>query len=316
MRRYSGPLRGVCEGIFDGPHATPKESTDGPIFLGIANVTPDGKLDLSDIRHVSEQEFPRWTRRVTPRPGDIVFSYEATLHRYAVIPQEFRGCLGRRMGLVRVDPKKANARFLHYYFLSRNWRTVVESSIITGATVDRIPLTRFPDFPIDIPLTKEQNRITEILSAYDDLIENNKRRTKLIDDTVQLLHREWFVYCRFPGYEHKPLLDGLPQGWTRKALRELCKSVDYGYTASASADPVGPKFLRITDIVPDQIDWSSVPYCIVDEAHLQRFLLAEGDIVVARTGATVGYAKRLHKRFPRSLAVWICILSGTGGVKE
>lgn len=68
MTGYSGPIQGVCEGIFDGPHATPRESEEGPIFLGIGNVTSDGRLDLSEIRHVSEQEFPIWTRRVTPSP--------------------------------------------------------------------------------------------------------------------------------------------------------------------------------------------------------------------------------------------------------
>src|SRR5206468_6227094 len=109
------------------------------------------RLDLSEIRHVSENEFPRWTRRVTPQPGDVVLTYEATLHRYAVIPEGFRGCLGRRVALVRPDPEKADSRFLLYYLLSREWRSVVESFIITGATVDRIPLEKFPDFPATLP---------------------------------------------------------------------------------------------------------------------------------------------------------------------
>ena len=110
-----GPIKDFALGIFDGPHATPKESDEGPIFLGIKNVTPQGTLDLSEIRHVSEEEYPHWTKRVVPRENDIVFSYEATLHRYAVIPQGFIGCLGRRMALVRPDQKRVNPRFLHYY---------------------------------------------------------------------------------------------------------------------------------------------------------------------------------------------------------
>ena len=80
-------------GIYDGPHATPPEAESGPVFLGIKNVTAGGRLDLSDIRHVSEQDFPKWTLRVTPRENDVVFSYEATLHRYALIPEGFNGCL-------------------------------------------------------------------------------------------------------------------------------------------------------------------------------------------------------------------------------
>src|SRR5262249_18426918 len=80
------PIEQVYEGLYDGPHATPKPSTEGPVFLGIVNITEGGQLDLSSIRHISEAEFPAWTRRVTPRAGDIVFTYEATLNRYAIIP--------------------------------------------------------------------------------------------------------------------------------------------------------------------------------------------------------------------------------------
>lgn len=156
---FAGPIKDVCLGIYDGPHATPQETDSGPIFLGIKNVTEDGRLDFSEVRHVSEQEFPRWTRRVVPKKGDIVFSYEATLHRYALIPDEFRGCLGRRMALVRPDPKKINSQFLHYYFLSPAWKAVMTSNVVTGATVDRIPLVRFPEFPVRVPLLRTYLKI-------------------------------------------------------------------------------------------------------------------------------------------------------------
>jgi type I restriction enzyme S subunit len=78
------------------------------------------------------------------------------------------------------------------------------------------------------------------------------------------------------------------------SLAELAESIRYGYTASASQEPVGPHFLRITDIVPPQIDWDAVPYCKIDEKDLDRYRLQPGDVVVARTGATVGYAKLIR----------------------
>ena len=82
--------------------------------------------------------------------------------------------------------------------------------------------------------------------------------------------------------------------WDRVILREICDSVKYGYTASASSEPVGPKFLRITDIVPDRIDWKSVPHCEISEKKLGKYLLHKNDIVIARTGATTGYAKQIR----------------------
>jgi type I restriction enzyme S subunit len=121
---------------------------------------------------------------------------------------------------------------------------------------------------------------------------------ELMEQASRLLYQEWFVRLQFPGRERTRITKGIPQGWERKPLAELCESVDYGYTASADKEVVGPKFLRITDIVPDHIDWATVPHCPIEEERLEKFRLREGDIVIARTGATVGYAKRLHKRHP------------------
>jgi type I restriction enzyme S subunit len=276
------PIKSYCQGIFDGPHATPKESQDGPIFLGIKNLTDDGRLDFSDTRHVSEDEFPKWTRRVTPQPGDVVFTYEATLHRYALIPEGFRGCLGRRVALVRPDPQQVNSRYLLYCFRSHQWRRVVESSVITGATVDRIPIERFPELPAALPLLREQDRIADILSAYDDLIESNRRRMALLELAARELYREWFVRLRFPGHEHTRIANGLPDGWERMYLGDVVET-QYGFTETASEEPIGPKFLRGTDINKTSfIDWSGVPYCAIDDDLKRKYALRLHDVVVIR----------------------------------
>jgi len=144
----------------------------------------------------------------------------------------------------------------------------------------------------------EQATIASILSTYDDLIENNRRRIQLLEESARLLYKEWFVHLRFPGHEHTKITDGIPEGWEQHSLEELCENVAYGYTSSAIDEAVGPKFLRITDIVSEIINWGKVPYCKINEQKMEKFLLHEGDIVVARTGATVGYAKRIGKRSP------------------
>jgi len=233
------PMRDYALGIYDGPHATPKESPDGAVFLGIKNITADGQLDLTDIRFVSEDDLPQWTRRVVPRPGDVVLTYEATLHRYAIIPEGFRGCLGRRVALVRPDPKKVDSRFLLYYFLSQHWRSVIEGFIITGATVERIPIEKLPDFPVSLPSLSAQRRIASILSAYDELIENNRRRMALLEESARLLYREWFVRLRFPDHASTRLNDGVPEGWERKHLGDVCDDIRDHVTPS-DLDPDVP----------------------------------------------------------------------------
>ena len=93
--------------------------------------------------------------------------------------------------------------------------------------------------------------------------------------------------------------------WDCVILREICDSVNYGYTASAKPEPIGPKFLRITDIVPDRIDWSSVPYCKINEKDIGKYRLEKDDIVIARTGATTGYAKRMRDDYTAVFASYL-----------
>ena len=78
------------------------------------------------------------------------------------------------------------------------------------------------------------------------------------------------------------------------SLADVAESIHYGYTASASREPIGPKFLRITDIVAPQIDWETVPHCKIEENAMGKYRLRPGDIVIARTGATVGHAKLIR----------------------
>lgn len=236
IRWQSVPIKQVYLGLYDGPHATPKEAPDGPIFLGIKNLSEDGHLDFSEIRHIAEEDFPAWTRRVQPRPGDIVFSYEAALHRYAIIPDGFRGCLGRRLALIRPNPQVVDTHFLFFSFFSPQWRETIATRIFSGATVDRIPLISFPDFPIRLPPLPLQHTIAGILAAYDDLIENNARRIANLEERARLLYEEWFVRLRFPGHEGvklaKPEMGMVPQGWEIKRLDEVC-SITMGQSPSS-----------------------------------------------------------------------------------
>ncbi|WP_195463265.1 restriction endonuclease subunit S [Anaerotruncus colihominis] len=168
------PIESLCIGIYDGPHATPPKSDSGAVFLGISNFS-NGRLDLSNIRYISEDDLPKWTKRVTPKAHDIVFSYEATLNLYAIIPEGFYGCLGRRMALIRPDESKVDYKFLYYYMYSSQWREEIERHKVNGSTVDRIPLVSFPSFTVNLPSTATQKYIAEILSVLDEKIELNNK---------------------------------------------------------------------------------------------------------------------------------------------
>lgn len=162
----------VCE-VFDGPHATPAKTENGPIYLGIDAITQDGKLNPSEFSHLSEENFIKWTKRVTPQYGDMVFSYEATLGRYALIPENFHGCLGRRLAIIRSKSERINIKWLYYYFLSPQWMAFIANHTVKGSTVNRISVEDFPAFEIPLPDKSIQNKIVEVLSSIDSKISNN-----------------------------------------------------------------------------------------------------------------------------------------------
>lgn len=222
MKWEKASIKDICLGIYDGPHATPPLSDTGGIFLGIPNFV-NGRLNLNNVRYISEKDLPKWTKRVTPKENDIVFSYEATLNLYAIIPEGFYGCLGRRMGLLRVDNSKVFYKFLYYYFFSERWQRVIKENTVLGSTVDRLPLIKFPDFPVFLPSLQTQYKIASILSAYDDLIENNQKQIKLLEEAAQRLYKEWFVDLCFPGHEGVKVVDGVPEGWESCKLRDVAE---------------------------------------------------------------------------------------------
>jgi len=214
-------LKDISEGIYDGPHATPNKANSGAIFLGIKNLTEDGRIDLTDAFYISEIELKKWTKRVTPQFGDLVFSYEATLHRYALIPEGFHGCLGRRLALIRPNLDKLNIKYLFYLFLSPFWRSFIEANQVSGSTVDRIPLIKFPEYKIPLPSLAIQGRIVNILNMYDQLIDVNNQRIRILEETAREVYKDWFVRMRFPGYKRAKFLKGIPEKWKIKKLGQV-----------------------------------------------------------------------------------------------
>ena len=97
-------------------------------------------------------------------------------------------------------------------------------------------LANLKAFEVLLPSRSEQTRIADILSAYDDLIENNRRRIALLEQAAQELYREWFVRLRFPGHENTRIVDGLPEGWQRKKIADVCLTTGGGTPSTKRAE--------------------------------------------------------------------------------
>lgn len=156
----------------------------------------------------------------TAGPRDLVFTQRGTLGQVGLIPDlpnYPRYVISQSQMKLTVDASKAEPRFVYYYF---RLPTTVETikSHVSSSGVPHINLGVLRRFKIPLPPLKDQRRIVEVAAAYDALIENNRRRMALLEESARLLYREWFVYLRFPGHEHTRLINGVPQGWERAAL--------------------------------------------------------------------------------------------------
>ena len=114
------------------------------------------------------------------------------------------------------DFKGNNPRFIYYLLKSIDFSNFNAGAGVPTLNRNHIASLRVPNFSV-----KQQNHIASVLSAYDDLIENNRRRIALLEEAARLLYREWFVRFRFPGYEHVKIVDGIPDGWEVKKVGEL-----------------------------------------------------------------------------------------------
>ncbi|BCW78853.1 restriction endonuclease subunit S [Arthrobacter sp. NicSoilC5] len=166
--------------LFDGPHATPKRIESGPYFLNIASLN-GGRLELDQSDHVSEMDFQKWTKRVEPTEGDLLFSYETRLGEAALMPADVRACLGRRMALIRPNRSVVDPKFLLYYYLSPGFQRTIEQHTIHGATVNRISLSTMGAWPVSIPSLDEQQAIAQVLGALDDKIAANTKLAATAD---------------------------------------------------------------------------------------------------------------------------------------
>lgn len=135
------------------------------------------------------------------------------------------------------NPQKADTRFVKYLFdavLKMRFRSFTQGAAQDNLSQDKLLSIKFP-----VPELRMQQRVADVLSTYDNLIENNRRRIALLKQAAQMLYREWFVNFRFPGHEHVRIIDGLPEGWERRALGTVL-TLQRGFDLPVESRTLGP----------------------------------------------------------------------------
>lgn len=213
-------LNDVCSSIYDGDHNAPPKSDTGVPFVTISNIdAADGSIDFSNTAHVPNSYFESLKPERRPRPGDVLYSVVGSFGIPSLVKDQKPFVFQRHVAILRPNDR-IEPEYLYYSMKSRNFYHWADSVAI-GAAQRTVTLGQLREKTIALPPLPVQRRIAGVLSAYDKLIENNRRQIKLLEEAAQRLYKEWFVDLRFPGHETTPIHNGIPEGWKRTAVGEI-----------------------------------------------------------------------------------------------
>ena len=192
------------------------------LFLNAGNVTPDG-FSFEENSFIT-QEKDDLLRKGKLQRGDIVYTTRGTVgnaafYSEAVPFDNIR--INSGMVILRCNEDIVDKRYLYHILKSEHFRPYFKK-YCTGSAQPQLPIMNFSKIELNIPEIQTQRRIADILSAYDDLIEKDRRQIKLLEEAAQQLYKEWFVDLRFPGYANTNIVDGVPEGWSVTTLDEIC----------------------------------------------------------------------------------------------
>ena len=240
-------LEDACELIVDCPHSTARDEGKGFPLIRTPNIGR-GRFLLENVHRVSESVYNKRNARAVPKDDDIILAREAPAGNVAIIKNGVKMCLGQRTVLLRPNKEVVNPDFLTYFLLAPEQQYGLLGTA-NGATVAHVNIPTIRNLKIKLPPLKTQERIGKILSAYDDLIENNQRQIKLLEEAAQRLYKEWFVDLRFPGHENTKITDGVPEGWEYKPIFDVFDFVrGRSYTSNELSDSTGVLMVNLKNI--------------------------------------------------------------------
>ena len=203
---------------------------------GIPVVMPKDILNghVSDISIARvPEEYANRLNRHKIEPGDILYSRRGDVGRCAFTTDIEAGWLcGTGCLRVTIDQRKAIPKFVFYQLQKTETIGWVEKHAV-GSTMLNLNTSILSNVPIQIPSIDKQRFIVGVLSAYDNLIENNQKQIKLLEEAAQRLYKEWFVDLRFPGHENTKITDGIPEGWSVQSINDIAEYIN-GYAFKPS----------------------------------------------------------------------------------
>ena len=239
-------LSECCASIADGDHQAPPKADSGIPFVTISNINSTNQFDFTNTMFVPQAYYDGLDSKRKAQKGDVLYSvvgsFGIPVYMRETVPFVFQ----RHIAILR--PNDAILpQFLYYTMLSRDFYMMADAAAL-GAAQRTVSLTALRNMKIAVPPMDVQKKIVDILSAYDDLIENTQKQIKLLEEAAQRLYTEWFVDLRFPGHETTPITDGIPEGWQVKSMNDIAEYIN-GYAFKPTDwGTVGKPIIKIKEM--------------------------------------------------------------------
>lgn len=264
-----------CESVRDGTHDTPKPNETGYKLVTGKHVK-NGRIDPSDAYYISEEDYEKINERSLVEQWDVLMSMIGTVGEVAVVKDHPNYAI-KNVALFKCGGSELKGKWLAYYLRSSDAQGHMSGNQ-KGSSQQFLSLNQLRSLPIPIADERYMQRVIDILSAYDDLIENNQKQIKLLEEAAQRLYKEWFIDLRFPGHENVKIVDGVPEGWKKVFLGGIC-------TLKKDAVPAG----RISTGTPyiglehmPRVDFCLSSWGSADDVISNKFRYAEDDIIFGK----------------------------------
>lgn len=218
MKRQFLAAENYCCSVRDGTHDTPVPTSSG-FKLVTGKHIKNGVIDPYDAYYISEDDFNSINARSRVEKWDVLMSMIGTVGEAAVVADTPLYAI-KNVALFKCGGSEIKGKWLAYYLRSEEAKGHMRGNM-KGSSQQFLSLKQLRSLPIPIASEHEMKKIVNALSAYDDLIENNRKQIKLLEEAAQRLYKEWFIDLRFPGYETTPIIDGIPSGWEKKKLIDI-----------------------------------------------------------------------------------------------
>ena len=283
----------VCDSIADGDHQAPPKAKRGIPFVTISNIDSNNIMDFTNTMFVTEEYYNKLDEKRKPKRDDVLYSVVGSFGKPVFLKENIKFVFQRHIAILRPNKNIINPHFMYYSMLSRDFYHQADA-VALGAAQRTISLTSLRNMEIDLPPRNIQHSIATTLSRYDALIANYHRQIKLLEEAAQRLYKEWFVDLHFPGHENVKVIDGVPEGWEKKKIKDVCETIGGGTPSTKERsyyEGGNIKWVTPTDIT------RSRSICLLDTEkkiteeglnHSSAKMLPAGTILMT-SRASVGY---------------------------